>query len=239
MSVSVGVSSSSSSSSSVSVVNVLSSVKPLLEGFLDKIGGSVKTWKTRYFRLTQDTLSYYESECSPLSKGSIFLPGSSLSVYSSSVFPDHPFSFGLTPMNESRQYLFSASSYSQRLTWLTALKPLCSVNLQAEKESLREGFLTKQGGTIKTWKKRWCVLTTTSFAYYKDVTQLTEPIDVLDLTAGVEVDREKGGKDGEWVFSVKPAAGSGRVYRFACLTEAEREGWVKTIKVLQQRYERK
>jgi hypothetical protein len=31
----------------------------------------------------------------------------------------------------------------------------------------KDGYLTKQGGNIKTWKKRWCVLKDGSIFYFK------------------------------------------------------------------------
>ncbi len=32
----------------------------------------------------------------------------------------------------------------------------------------KQGFLTKEGGSIKTWKKRWCVLKRGSIYYSKN-----------------------------------------------------------------------
>jgi len=32
---------------------------------------------------------------------------------------------------------------------------------------VKRGFLTKQGGSIKTWHKRWFVLDTHKVSYYK------------------------------------------------------------------------
>jgi len=213
---------------------------PVLEGFLDKIGGSVKTWKTRYFRLYANQLNYYETDSSIISKGSILLPGSSLLCYDSAVFPSYPYCFGLIPVNENRQYVFNCANHSERMKWLTALKPLCQVSIKAAQGSLREGYLTKQGGTIKTWKKRWCVLSTTKLTYYKDVTQLTEAIDSIDLTAGLEVENDKnsGNKD-EWMFTLKPVSANGRIYKFAAVTESDRDQWVKELRRLKATYEKK
>lgn len=45
----------------------------------------------------------------------------------------------------------------------------------------KEGFLTKQGGLVKTWKTRWFTLHRNELKYFKD--QMSpEPIRILDLT---------------------------------------------------------
>ena len=95
-------------------------------------------------------------------------------------------------------------------------------------------------------EERWVILTEKAMVYYKDVKDVASEvstagqggIDALDLTG--EASRwtaERGGKDGEWVFTVKPGVGSGRVYKFACQTEGEREGWVKLLKLIKQRHD--
>lgn len=228
----------------------------LLDGWLNKVGGSVKTWKKRYFRLYADSICYYEGEGASAAKGSITLAGAQLTVYSADIFPQYPFSFGLTPLSSPRHYVFAADSADARLTWLRTLKPLCQRVVKQRETSWKEGYLTKQGGKIKTWKKRWVVLNDREMRYYKDVAQAQldkdkqqakaatsggksskaadDGIDALDLTGGFEYESEKAVKDGEWVFSVKPAVGSGRVYRFACTTEGEREGWVKVLRQIKE-----
>ena len=221
----------------------------LLDGWLWKVGGSVKTWKNRYFRLTADSINYYESDSASSAKGGITLAGAQLTVYAAEIFPQYPFAFGLTPLSSPRHYVFAAESAEARLAWLRALKPLCQRVVKQRETSLKEGYLTKQGGTIKTWKKRWVVLSEREMRYYKDVAQADKDkagsgkgkgaakddgIDALDLSGGFDSESERGGKDGEWVFTVKPAVGTGRVYKFACATEGEREGWVKVLRSIKE-----
>lgn len=33
---------------------------------------------------------------------------------------------------------------------------------------IKEGFIVKQGGSWKNWKKRWCILTKDGIRYFKD-----------------------------------------------------------------------
>jgi len=219
----------------------------VLDGYLNKVGGSVKTWKNRYFRLYNDSFNYYENESAATAKGTITLAGAQLTVYSADIFPQQPFAFGLTPLSSPRHYVFSADSADARLNWLRALKPLCQRVVKQRETSWKEGYLTKQGGKIKTWKKRWVVLSDREMRYYKDVTQAQaegkkaakgkagdDGIDALDLCGGFEWESERGGKDGEWVFTVKPVVGTGRVYKFACPTEGDREGWVRVLKQIKE-----
>ena len=210
------------------------------EGWLHKVGGSVKTWKSRYFRLYGSDILYFESETSTAPKGSIPIKGSRLSVYAAELSPEHPWSFSITPQSSTRHYFIAAQSHQERMEWVAALRPLCRVALQAQSGSLKEGYLTKQGGRVKTWKKRWVILTWDALVYYKDVKEVKEGageggIDSLDLSGGFDVDVERAGKEGEWVFTVKPGVGSGRVYKFACQTDGEREGWVKVLRQVKQR----
>ena len=214
------------------------------EGWLCKIGGSVKTWKTRFFRLYSEQLFYYESETASQAKGSIALTGSRLSLYAADIFPSQPFCFGVTPQASGRHYILSASTAGDRLQWVCAMKPLCCRQLRASELSLKEGYLTKQGGTIKTWKRRWVVLTEAALIYYKDVKDVgreaargggDDGCGRLDLAGGLDAECEKGGKDGEWVFTVKPAVGNGRVFRFASQTEADRESWVRVLRQIRER----
>jgi hypothetical protein len=51
---------------------------PLFEGYLQKRGGSVRTWKRRYFELTVETLSYSVNEFSPSAKRTF--PASNIQV---------------------------------------------------------------------------------------------------------------------------------------------------------------
>lgn len=40
----------------------------------------------------------------------------------------------------------------------------------------KEGFLTKEGGGFKSWKKRWFVLKGGDLAYYKNKGVIKQPI---------------------------------------------------------------
>lgn len=48
------------------------SEKPVMQGWLSKEGGSIKTWKRRYFVLKDGVLAYYKTE-SEFNKVSLFV----------------------------------------------------------------------------------------------------------------------------------------------------------------------
>lgn len=48
------------------------SEKPIMQGWLSKEGGSIKTWKRRYFVLKDGVLAYYKTE-SEFNKVSLFV----------------------------------------------------------------------------------------------------------------------------------------------------------------------
>ncbi|ELW63360.1 Dual adapter for phosphotyrosine and 3-phosphotyrosine and 3-phosphoinositide [Tupaia chinensis] len=61
----------------------------------------------------------------------------------------------------------------------TGLNPL--VRMKTCQLGTKEGYLTKQGGLVKTWKTRWFTLHRNELKYFKD--QMSpEPIRILDLT---------------------------------------------------------
>jgi hypothetical protein len=48
--------------------------------------------------------------------------------------------------------------------------PLCAaqgISVASLGNPDKDGYLTKRGGNIKTWKKRWCVLKDGSIFYFK------------------------------------------------------------------------
>jgi PH domain len=67
-------------------------------------------------------------------------------------------------------------------------------------ESERSGYLVKQGGKIKTWKKRWFVLSDSVLYYYKTETA-QEPCGIVPLE-NLEVNPKKDKK--KHCFEISP-----------------------------------
>jgi len=90
----------------------------------------------------------------------------------------------------------------------------------------REGILTKQGGSIKTWKKRWFVLKGKKLVYFKTRNDV-EATGVVDLEDGSYV-KEEHDKDKKrrFMFSVVT---SRRVFFIYADTEPEMRQWIESI----------
>lgn len=90
----------------------------------------------------------------------------------------------------------------------------------------REGWLTKQGGAYKSWKKRWFVLKGDTLYYFKtksDTAQTGEIKLAKDVTSREEKEKSKKGK---FYFSVGTP---GRKYLIFADSEDSMKGWIERI----------
>eukprot|EP01080_Neovahlkampfia_damariscottae_P003624 gene3624-6440_t len=65
----------------------------------------------------------------------------------------------------SDAFFFQTQSPEECDLWTETLKGISRLNIQ---NLNKEGWMTKQGGSIKSWKKRYCVLKNTDLYYYAD-----------------------------------------------------------------------
>jgi len=89
----------------------------------------------------------------------------------------------------------------------------------------KEGFLTKQGGSIKTWKRRWFVLKGKKLVYFKTRNDL-EATGVIELEPDSFVKDEKDKKK-RFMFSVGT---SRRVFFIVADNEKDMLSWIESIK---------
>eukprot|EP00033_Pygsuia_biforma_P001489 GCRY01001679.1.p1 GENE.GCRY01001679.1~~GCRY01001679.1.p1 ORF type:complete len:152 (-),score=18.38 GCRY01001679.1:327-782(-) len=93
---------------------------PKKTGVLRKEGGSIKTWKDRYFKLKNNTLCYYKSaehEQKGEAQGRIFLRG--CSVQNEPDYKKKKFCFSIS--TTYRRYYITATSEEVRTEWVKAL----------------------------------------------------------------------------------------------------------------------
>jgi len=97
----------------------------------------------------------------------------------------------------------------------------------------KDGWLTKQGGGVKTWKKRYFILKTNFVCYYKDSKNLKHPQGVIDLNDSKvsRVDPEEAKK--AFVFQIITP---GRTYRCKGENDEEVESWISSIEKAKARY---
>ncbi|KAJ6255356.1 non-specific serine/threonine protein kinase [Anaeramoeba flamelloides] len=92
-------------------------------------------------------------------------------------------------------------------------------------EIVMSGYLVKQGGKIKTWRKRWFVIRGNVLYYYKKKTSKF-PLGMLPLSQSVVVDYAKKRRK-KFVFSVDVP--NARKYFINATSETEREDWMGAI----------
>ncbi|KAK7819367.1 hypothetical protein U0070_025395 [Myodes glareolus] len=89
----------------------------------------------------------------------------------------------------------------------------------------KEGYLTKQGGLVKTWKTRWFTLQRNELKYFKD--QMSpEPIRILDLTECSAVQFDYSQERVNCFCLVFPF----RTFYLCAKTGVEADEWIKILR---------
>jgi len=91
--------------------------------------------------------------------------------------------------------------------------------------AIKEGFLTKEGGSFKSWKKRWFVLKDGGLSYYKDKKDTDEALGVISLaTAGriQSIDRKKKVNG----FEIPTPS---RTFYLSAESETEKQHWIEAL----------
>jgi len=92
---------------------------------------------------------------------------------------------------------------------------------------LRQGFMLKEGGAFKSWKKRWFILRHNILYYYKDPQDIkSQGVVPLQDTITEAVDADEKKKD--YCFCIKNQ--TRRTYYMVCTSNEERDEWIKMIK---------
>ncbi|OCT99955.1 hypothetical protein XELAEV_18005739mg [Xenopus laevis] len=89
----------------------------------------------------------------------------------------------------------------------------------------KEGYLTKQGGRVKSWKNRWFILSRNELKYFKDKVS-AEPIRTLDLTECSAVQFDYSQEKVNCFCMVFPL----RTYYLCAKTGAEADEWIKMLR---------
>ncbi|XP_078063049.1 dual adapter for phosphotyrosine and 3-phosphotyrosine and 3-phosphoinositide [Mustelus asterias] len=101
----------------------------------------------------------------------------------------------------------------------------CDLVPEAPSLGTKEGYLTKQGGRVKSWKTRWFILHRNELKYFKDKMS-TEPIKTLNLTECTGVQFDYSQEKINCFCLVFPE----RTYYMCTKTGVEADEWIKLIR---------
>jgi len=96
----------------------------------------------------------------------------------------------------------------------------------------RQGFLVKEGGNIKTWRKRWCVLKAGSMLYHKK--QDGDKLGIIPLSTVSMVRTSQYKKKKHCLEIWTPE----RTYYMCGTSDADRDGWVEALNIAKRTLER-
>lgn len=88
----------------------------------------------------------------------------------------------------------------------------------------KEGYLTKEGGSFKSWKKRWFVLKDCNLAYYKQKGE-TEPLGVISLSHAGRIQSTDRKKKAHGFEIPTPS----RTFYLSADTETEKQSWMDAL----------
>eukprot|EP01125_Pyxidicula_operculata_P014765 TRINITY_DN4962_c0_g1_i1.p1 TRINITY_DN4962_c0_g1~~TRINITY_DN4962_c0_g1_i1.p1 ORF type:complete len:478 (-),score=153.15 TRINITY_DN4962_c0_g1_i1:239-1672(-) len=90
----------------------------------------------------------------------------------------------------------------------------------------KEGYITKEGGQVLSWKRRYMVLERDRMAYYSKDNKKTKKGEIL-LRTIKEVKKYKEYKARKHVFGIVTT--TGRTYFIQCPDEADCNGWIDSV----------
>lgn len=93
--------------------------------------------------------------------------------------------------------------------------------------SLKEGWLEKKGSFIKSWKRRYFILTPTALDYYTDETKAEHKGSVPILSTSRVMHRD--GSSHQFKFGLLTGK---RLLEIACTSDKDRTRWKKAIQEL-------
>jgi len=130
--------------------------------------------------------------------------------------------------NEAKKTKEEFRSTQQKLNTETKVLSEKVSNLKDEidKSKAKEGYMTKQGGRIKTWKERWFILKDCSLVYYKHAKD-KEPLGriEIDFDAGDNVVQPSTEK--KFSFAVETR---NRKYIMQAQNQDDLNGWLSAIR---------
>ncbi|XP_062588517.1 uncharacterized protein LOC134250183 [Saccostrea cucullata] len=223
---------------------------PVLSGYMYKQSNStfVKNWRRRFFVLRYDNCLYYykgEQEQDPL--GAFPLLNYIVSKHTDSS-REHCFKaekFG------ARTYYFIPDSREEMINWISALNE-AATRAREKKDSWMDvtahnvglpaldikkpecsGYLSKCGGAVKSWRKRYCVLKDACIYYYKNIN--SSSAQGMAHLHGYKVDQVPGSPK-KHNFILRPPEPQMRTFSFCAENETDKNRWMVAMEKSIQRW---
>lgn len=169
-----------------------------LKGYLWKKGGlkGKRGWDRRWFVFGDGALKYFRNEAEEEKEkpSGLISVGEIVSIKLSPSKAGHDRKFRFQLHTPSRVYYFSAENGQDMGTWLNLLSDIRSVD-SAPRMSFdfsncsKSGFLSKTGGSNKTFRKRWFVLQARKLFYFQSPEE-NVPLGHIDFEAVTEIAEE-------------------------------------------------
>lgn len=103
--------------------------------------------------------------------GTISLTNAIVTTFSVAEFNRH-FVFGITPAGNNRTYILCCDSELLLNQWMEKIAPKMPIsqNISLKRDPILSGYLMKEGGVVKSWKKRYFELykSLNEIQYYED-----------------------------------------------------------------------
>ncbi|KJE93898.1 hypothetical protein CAOG_004616, partial [Capsaspora owczarzaki ATCC 30864] len=98
----------------------------------------------------------------------------------------------------------------------------------------KAGWLTKQGGSNKGWKRRWCVFENNCLAYFKSEQdrEYAGIVYVEDMRS-ITIDQEESRKDNRYPYCFRVDTPD-RAYMFCAESAADMDDWISMFKSVWQ-----
>lgn len=198
-------------------------------------------WQKRWFVLHRDQLIYFKDPTDSYSRGKLDVSCMELKIPEDGTDPEKRFLFVIqTP---ERNYPLAADKEEEMFAWLHRLRRATDfyTRIRKKKEEeqavevvpfskmskvLHQGQLTKQGGAIKNWKRRYAVLSNGVLWYFK-----SQPEGDTSPEGGVRISQSCLHliDDGKRKFGFRLVTVN-RVYFFCADSKDELQQWVGIIK---------
>lgn len=142
----------------------------LKQGPLTKLGKINRNWQRRHFMLTPKNLYYFKNQSDVRPVGDIPLDENTTVRIDEEMLTKN-FCFQIS--TPARKFFVFADNKRDMDSWLEMLN-LAIANIKSGNNTTaatppppKSGFLTKQGGVVKNWKKRWFLLQNHVLYYFK------------------------------------------------------------------------